>query len=103
MFRAASGDVSQTPTTRSMAHCGQRLVASNRHALPVSPIAQFCCDTTKHDLIVGGDVMADAMHDTRQEGDSYRRIEVITGQRRRRRWMVSEKARIVAEGGRSSE
>src|ERR1700687_1271707 len=41
--------------------------------------------------------MADAMLDARQEGDSYRRIEVITGQRRRRRWTVQEKARIVAE------
>ena len=41
--------------------------------------------------------MADAMLDARQEGDSYRRIEVITGQRRRRRWTAEEKARIVAE------
>ena len=41
--------------------------------------------------------MANAMLDARQEGDSYRRIEVITGQRRRRRWMAEEKARIVAE------
>ena len=45
--------------------------------------------------------MADAMHeamlDARQEGGSYRRIEVITGQRRRRRWTAEEKARIVAE------
>jgi transposase len=45
--------------------------------------------------------MADAMHeamlDARQEGGSYRRIEVITGQRRRRQWTVEEKARIVAE------
>src|SRR6201998_2462488 len=45
--------------------------------------------------------MADAMHeamlDARQEGGSYRRIEVITGQRRRRHWTVEEKARIVAE------
>jgi transposase len=37
------------------------------------------------------------MLDARQEGDSYRRIEVITGQRRRRRWTAQEKARIVAE------
>jgi transposase len=37
------------------------------------------------------------MLDARQEGDSYRRIEVITGQRRRRRWTAEEKARIVAE------
>jgi len=41
--------------------------------------------------------MANAMLDGRQEGDSYRRIEVITGQRRRRRWTGEEKARIVAE------
>jgi len=45
--------------------------------------------------------MADAMHeamlDARQEGGSYRRIEVITGQRRRRQWTAGEKARIVAE------
>jgi transposase len=41
--------------------------------------------------------MANAMLDARQEADPYRRIEVITGQRRRRRWTVEEKARIVAE------
>lgn len=41
--------------------------------------------------------MANAMLDGRQEGDRYRRIEVITGQRRRRRWTGEEKARIVAE------
>ena len=41
--------------------------------------------------------MADAMHDARQEGGSYRRIELITGERRRRRWTAEEKARIVAE------
>jgi transposase len=38
--------------------------------------------------------MSNAMLDARQEGDSYRRIEVITG---RRRWTAQEKARIVAE------
>jgi transposase-like protein len=32
-----------------------------------------------------------------QEGDLYRRIEVITGQSRRRRWTAEEKARIVEE------
>jgi hypothetical protein len=32
-----------------------------------------------HELIVGSEPMADAMLDARQEGDSYRRIEVITG------------------------
>src|SRR5215470_4609387 len=48
-------------------------------------------------LIVGGEVMANAMLDAMQQGGSYRRIEVITGQRRRRQWTVEEKARIVAE------
>jgi transposase len=55
------------------------------------------CDTAWHELIVGRKSMANAMLDARQEGDSYRRIEVITGQRRRRRWTAQEKARIVAE------
>src|SRR5260370_32116911 len=41
--------------------------------------------------------MADAMLDARQDGGSYRRIEVISGQRRRRRWTAQEKARIGAE------
>src|SRR5271155_1638596 len=45
----------------------------------------------------GGEAMANAMLDARQEGDSYRRVEVITGERRRRRWPSEEKARIVAE------
>jgi transposase len=41
--------------------------------------------------------MANAMLDARQEDNSYRRIEVITGRRRRRGWTAQEKARIVAE------
>jgi transposase len=41
--------------------------------------------------------MPNAMFDARQEGDSYRRVEVITGQPRRRRWTDEEKAWIVAE------
>jgi transposase len=41
--------------------------------------------------------MVNAMLDARQEGGSYRRVEVITGERRRRRWTGEEKARIVAE------
>jgi transposase len=41
--------------------------------------------------------MPDVMLDARQEGDSYRRIEVITAQRRGRRRTAQEKARIVAE------
>ncbi len=41
--------------------------------------------------------MANAMLDARQEDDPHRRIEVITGERRRRRWTGEEKARIVAE------
>jgi transposase len=41
--------------------------------------------------------MVSGMHDARQEGDSYRRIEVITGQSRRRRWTSEAKTRIVEE------
>jgi len=41
--------------------------------------------------------MANAMLDARQEGDSYRRVEVITGERRRQQWTGEEKARIAAE------
>ena len=41
--------------------------------------------------------MSNATLDAKQEDDSYRRIEEITGQRRRRRWTAQEKARIVAE------
>lgn len=37
------------------------------------------------------------MHQVRHDADSYRRIEVITGGRRRRDWSDEEKARIVAE------
>jgi transposase len=48
-------------------------------------------------LIVGDEAMANAMLDARQEDDPYRRIEVITGTRRRRRWTAEEKAQIVAE------
>jgi transposase len=55
------------------------------------------CDTAWHELIVGRKSMADVMLDARQDGGSYRRIEVITGQRQRRRWTAQEKARIVAE------
>jgi transposase len=40
--------------------------------------------------------MANAMLDARQEDGAYRRVELITGQRRRRRWTAEEK-RIVAE------
>jgi transposase len=32
-----------------------------------------------------------------REGDTFRRVEVITGVARRRRWTADEKARIVAE------
>ena len=38
----------------------------------------------------------DAMHQGRHEADSYRRIELITGVRRRRHWTRAEKAEIVA-------
>ena len=38
----------------------------------------------------------DAMHQHRHEADAYRRIELITGIRRRRRWTHEEKAEIVS-------
>ena len=38
-----------------------------------------------------------AMHQHRHEGDQYRRIELITGVGRRRRWTAAEKAALVAE------
>jgi transposase len=41
------------------------------------------------------------MHQDRDEADPYRRIELITGTARRRRWTDEEKAAIVAESARS--
>jgi transposase-like protein len=41
-----------------------------------------------------------AMHHDRHEADAYRRIELITGTMRRRRWTNQEKAAIVAESTR---
>ena len=41
-----------------------------------------------------------AMHQDRHEADAYRRIELITGTVRRRRWTIEEKAAIVAESTR---
>src|SRR5436305_12813474 len=60
-------------------------------------MARFACDTAWHERMGGGEAMANAMLDARHEGDSYRRVEVITGERRRRRWTGEEKARIAAE------
>lgn len=42
------------------------------------------------------DGSANAWLQDRQEGDAYRRVEVITGRRRRRTWSAEEKARLVA-------
>jgi transposase len=36
-------------------------------------------------------------HQHRHQADAYRRIEVITGTTRRRRWTAAEKATLVAE------
>lgn len=41
--------------------------------------------------------MHDAMHDAMHEAGTYRRMELITGKRRRRIWTDQEKAGIVAE------
>ncbi len=40
---------------------------------------------------------ASAMHQHRHDSDEYRRIELITGSVRRRRWTAEEKAAIIAE------
>src|SRR5216684_2330220 len=53
------------------------------------------CDTAWHELNVGRKSMADAMLDARQDGGSYRRIEVITGQRQRRRWTAQTMLREI--------
>ena len=37
------------------------------------------------------------MHQARHDADSYQRVEVITGLRRRRDWSDAEKARILGE------
>jgi transposase len=41
--------------------------------------------------------MRNHSHSTGTNGDSFRRLEVITGVGRRRRWSLEDKARIVAE------
>lgn len=41
--------------------------------------------------------MASGRHDVTPEGNTFRRIEVITGVERRRRWTFDAKAAIVAE------
>jgi transposase len=46
------------------------------------------------------DASLNAMHQDRHEADRYRRIEVITGTVRRRRWTIDEKAAIVAQSTR---
>jgi transposase len=43
------------------------------------------------------DVRLDGRLGVRDEASAYRRVEVITGRRLRRRWSDEEKARIVAE------
>ena len=47
-----------------------------------------------------GNASLNAMHQDRHEADPYRRIELITGTARRRRWTIEEKAAIVAESTR---
>src|SRR5580658_1525136 len=46
------------------------------------------------------DASLNAMRQDRHEADRYRRIELITGTVRRRRWTIDEKAAIVAESTR---
>jgi transposase len=44
-----------------------------------------------------GSAGGSAMHQDRHEDGAYRRIELITGVARRRRWTAAEKAALVAE------
>lgn len=44
-----------------------------------------------------GELMSDVMLEARNEGRTYRRVEVITGHQRRQNWPAEEKARIVLE------
>lgn len=44
-----------------------------------------------------GDVRLDGSIDVSHQGNRYRRIELITGDARRRRWTAEEKATILAE------
>jgi transposase len=39
----------------------------------------------------------DTHQDSHEDGDRYRRVEVITGTRRRRNWTIEERSRILAE------
>ena len=39
----------------------------------------------------------DAMHQDRHEASDYRRIELITGRRKRRNWTAAEKAQILSQ------
>ena len=44
-----------------------------------------------------GSASDSAMHQDRHEASEYRRIELITGETRRRRWTAAEKAALVSE------
>ena len=47
--------------------------------------------------VVNNDNHNDTHQDNRKDNESYRRIELITGTTRRRRWSDDERARILAE------
>ena len=47
--------------------------------------------------VVNNDNHNDTHQDNRKDNGSYRRIELITGRTRRRRWSDDERARILAE------
>ena len=48
-------------------------------------------------VTVNNDNHNDTHQDNRKDNESYRRIELITGTTRRRRWSDDERARILAE------
>jgi transposase len=57
--------------------------------------ADVCCAMSAEDVAMS-DASLDAKHQDRHQAGGYRRIELITGEPRRRRWSAEEKARILA-------
>nr|WP_246735102.1 transposase [Bradyrhizobium sp. S69] len=62
--------------------------------LPLGPAALA---SLKQDGLWRRDTLLHDRHQDRHDGESYRRIELISGRKRRRSWSTEEKARILAE------
>lgn len=75
----------------------QHLIKPNQHE-HLSSISFGSPAIQPIELINGSEMAANAMHDTRQDADSYHCIEVMAPERRRRRrWIGEENARIVEQ------